>query len=396
MALIVPKYRVLLDDSDSVLDPLAQALIKQVEPQVAVTWDLFPFRDPVNQLKFERGERPITAREVVLENVILVGDTDIDLTSGTKARVTDGHILYHPATKQRFVIDEMTQSTGTGTIEQVLQAPGGARTEVPDGSTLYILSQAEYFEEINAESRFEETEKVTNYVQDMTELLEFSVADLREGRKWGVDKQMRLKERMRDMMKDLNLSIIYNVPNEGTANERALTGGFDYMVENAGNIVDASVSGTADLADIRGVLKQLQKNGAGPTDGLVAIMSIDVFHAYQDAGLETITLNGEPGSEFVVGNILQGVNFNSIGFVPFYADPFINDDRVRFVATSHAGKAYYQGTGEGAILEAPRVVDEPSMSTSKVQKSTVQAKWATIIDNPSSVHYILDDTGLNG
>ncbi len=395
MSIVVPKYRVLLDDEHSVKDPLAHGLIKLVEPQISVFWDLFPFREPIRQLVFERGERSVSAREVVLDNSFTDVETELTLTSGTKARVTDGHILYHPATKQRIVIDEMTQGTGVATVEQVLQAPGGVRTTIASGQTLVVLSQAEYFEEINAESRFETTEKVTNYVQDMTELLRWSTADLREARKWGVDKQTRLKERMRDLMKDLNNSLYYNVPNAGTASERQLTAGFDYMVENAGSIVDAGTSGTADLADIRGVLKQLHKNGVGPSDGLVCVMSVNVFHAYEDEGIATIDLTGQPGAEFVIGNQVKGITFSGIGFVPFYADPHLNDDRVRFVATAHVGKAYYEGTGEGAILETPRVIDEPGMSTSKVPVSSLQAKWTTVIDNASSVHYILDETGLN-
>lgn len=392
MSIVVPKYRVLLDDSASVKDNLAHGLVKLVEPQNAVTWDLLPWRSAVRQLKFDRASRSVGAREVVLENAILVGDSDIDLTAATKGRVTDGHILFHPGTKQAFVIDEMNQSTGTATIEQVLQYPGGSRTQVDDAETLIILSQAEYFEEINAESRYETTSEVTNYVQDMTEMLEWSVADLREARKWNVDQQTRLKERMRDIMKDLNMSVLYNVPNAAASNERQTTAGIDFMIEQAGNVVDADSSGTANLADVRGVLKTLQKNGVGPSDGLFALMSIDAYHAYSDEGLAEIQLTGQPGAEFVVGNILRGVNVPGIGFVPFYSDPFITDDRVRFISSAHIGKAYYQG--EDGPLESIRVIDEPSMSNSKVKKSTIQQKWTTIIDNPGSAHYILDNTGL--
>jgi hypothetical protein len=392
MSLVVPKYRVLLDDTESIKDPLAHGLIKLVEPQNAVTWDLLPFRPAVSQLVFERASRSVSAREVVLDNSLTTVETDVHLTSGTKARVTDGHILYHPATKQRIVIDEMTQSTGVGTIEVVLQAPGGSRTEIASGETLYVLSQAENFEEINAESRYEDTAIVTNYVQDMTEMLEWSVADLREARKWDVDEQLKLKERMRDLMKDLNMSILYNVPQAHTSSLRAITSGFDYAVENASSIVDAAASGTADIADIRGIGKTLQRNGVGPSDGLIAVMSVDAYHAYNDEGLAEIQLNGQPGTEFILGNILKGVNLPGIGFVPFYADPFITDDRVRFISTAHAGKAYYQG--QNGPLETPKVIDEPNISTSKVKKSTLQQKWTTIIDNPGTVHFILDNTGL--
>lgn len=124
-------------------------------------------------------------------------------------------------------------------------------------------------------------------------------------------------------------------------------------------------------------------------------MSVNTFHAYEDEGLAEINLNGQPGGEFVVGGVVKGLNFSGIGFVPFYADPHINDDRVRFIAQNHIGKAYYQGAGEGAVPEAPKIEDESSVSTSKVPVSSLQMKWAMIIDSPSKVHYILDNTGLN-
>jgi hypothetical protein len=124
-------------------------------------------------------------------------------------------------------------------------------------------------------------------------------------------------------------------------------------------------------------------------------MSVKTVHAYEDEGLASVDLNGQPGAEFVMGGMVKGMNFSGIGFVPFYADPHINDDRVRLITQNHVGKAYYQGTGEGATLESPHVEDEPSMSTSKTPTSSLQMKWATIIDNAASAHYILDNTGLN-
>ncbi|WP_146118965.1 hypothetical protein [Blastopirellula marina] len=372
-------------------------LMRLVEPQYGATWDRVPFySENLKQLKYDVGQRSLSPREVVLENNLLTSDTDIDLTSATKYRVTDGHILYHPATKQRFVLDEHSTSTGTATIRTVQQAPGGVRTQIDAGATLYILSQSEHYEEINAESRQENTDLITNYVQDMTEKLQWSVADLRELRKWGVDKKMRLKERMRDIVKDLNMSILYNVPQAADGTNTAVTGGFDYLVENAGAVVDATESGLADIADLRGVLKIMEKAGVGPGDDLIMLSSIDAYHAYSDAGLSEVQVATTPGSDVTVGNIVRGLQVPGIGFVPFFNDPFINDDRVRFMSLKHFYKAYYEGQGEGGIVESARVVDEPSLSNSKVQVSTIQQKWGTVLLNAANAHYILDNTGLNG
>jgi len=394
MSLVIPQYRALVDDTDSIRDPLALALMSQVDPQVSVTWDLVPFGENISSLKYEVGDRLISAREVVVENNFETGHTDIDVNSATRDRITDGHILYHPATKQRVVLNEVNTTSGVNSIHSVLQAPGGSRTQIDAGETMYVLAQSEMYEEINATSRWEETDKITNYVQDTTELLKWSRADLREGRKWGIDATRMRNERFRDVMKDLNAGLLYNVPQAPTSSVPAVTSGIDYMIENSGTVVDASASGTADLADLRGVLKTLEKNGVGPDDGVFALMSVDTFHAYEDEGLATIDIAGQPGAEYVIGNTMKGIVASGMGFVPVYSDPFINDDRVRFISQKHIFKRFYQGPNGPA--ETPHLEDEPSLSTSKTPVSSLQMKWGTDIRNASSAHAILDNTGLNG
>ena len=391
--MIVPKYRV-FEDTESIKEPLALAMMKTPEAEFARFWDLIPFRDPIRQLNYELASRSITPRTVTLQNAILTSDTDIDLTAGTKARVFGSAVLFHPATKQVFVLDDMSQTTGTANIRQVLQRDGGSRTQVNASEELLILAVSEHFDEINADSYFEETSAGENYVQDSTWLYKWSVADLREARKWGVDKQMRLKERNRDMMKELNAALIYNAPKKADATNSAMTAGFDYVVEKSGLVVDAATSGTYDLADIRGILKTLVQRGVTSADGLVLHMSSDVYYGYEDAGLQDFNLQLTAEEKVFVGNGLKGLYFSGLGPVPFYVDHTVTDDRVRFVATAHAGKAYYQGIDNGAPLEAPRMIDEPSMSNSKVQVSSLQTKWGTIWENVDKVHAILDNTGL--
>lgn len=390
-------HRVLLDDTDAVKDALALTLMRLVEPENAVTWDLIPFwPEPIRQLTYEIGQRSISPREVVLQSNFETDDTEIVLTAATKVRVTGSHVLYHPATKQRIQLDAMTQSTGTATIRTVEQASDGSRTQIDAGQTLYILSSSEMYEEINSESRQEDTDTITNYIQDTTELLRWSVADMREGRKFGIDRQLRLAERMRDIVKDLNLSLIYNKPVGANGTKSAMTAGFDYLIEEAGNVVDATESGLADVGDLRAICKILQKKGVGPSDGIVMHSSVDVYHAYLNAGLTEVQIGTSPGTNENIGNIVGGLMVPALGVVPFVVDPFINDDRVRFIATKHYFKAYYQGNGEGAVLEAPRVIDEESMSNSKVKVSSFQQKWGTVLMNAGNAHYILDNTGLNG
>lgn len=390
--MIVPKYRV-FDDANSVKEALPLMLLKQVEPQYSIFWDLVPFRPNLRQLKYDIASRSITPREVTLQNAILTSDTDVDLTSGTKSRVTASHVLYHAPTRQRFVLNDMNQSSGTANFRSVVLAPGEVRTEIAAGQTLMVLSISEHFDQINAESRFETTAYATNYVQDMTDKLEWSVADLREARKWGVDKKMRLKERMRDIMREMNGSIIYNAPLAFGDGVSSMTMGFDYAVEQAGNLVQANELGTPDFADFRGIFKQMWKNGVGPGDGVVVHMGVEQYDAYEEEGLAEVNLTGQPGGEFVVGGIVKGMVVSGLGFVPFYADPIITDDRARILTTSQAGKGYYQGEGEEVIEEGLRVIDEDSMSTSKKKISTIQQKWGSVWENTDKTQFIVE-TGI--
>lgn len=369
--------------------------MKRPEPVYSVFWDLLPFRSPIRQLTYELGSRSITAREVVLQNAILTSDTDIDLDSTTKTRIQPGTPLFHVSTKQIFIMgDDYSTSTGTGTIRSVVQRPGGSRTQVNAGQTLLVLAVSEHFDKVLGEGRVEATSKITNYIQDTTEVLSWGLADLREARRWNIDKQTRLNERMRDIMKDLNRAAIYNAPLAAASGVSAMTCGFDYAVENNGLVVNAGTSGTADLADIRGILKSLVANGASPTDGIVIHMSSTAYYAYEEVGLQDINLQGQPEQSFVIGNTVKGVHFSGLGFVPFYPDFTLTDGRVRFIATGHAGKAYYQGVGEGAFLESPHIEDEPNQSTSKVQVTSWQQKWGTVWENTDKLHAILDNTGL--
>lgn len=393
MSIIVPKYRV-FDDADSVKDNLALAMMRTPEPEFARFWDLIPFRPSIRQLNYDLASRSITSRTVVLQNAILTGDTDIDLTSGTKTRISGSYVVFHPATKQLFVLDDMNQTTGTANIRQVLQRDGGTRTQVNAGQELLILAPSEHFDEINADSYFEETATGSNYVQDSTWMYKFSVADLREARKWDINKQRMLKERNRDMMKELNAALLYNAPKKADASNSAMTAGFDYVVEKDGLVVDADASGTAALADIRGILKTLVQRGVTSADGLVLHMSSDAYYAYEEAGLADFNLQLSAEEQIFAGNGIKGINFSGLGPVPFYPDHTVTDDRVRFVATAHAGKSYYQGTENGAPVEAPTMYDELSMSNSKVQVSTLQTKWGTVWENVDKVHAILDNTGL--
>lgn len=395
MSLVVPKYRVMLDDTVSVKDPLVLGLMQVPSPSATVMWDLMPFGDPVSGLDFKTLTRTKTARTAALASNFATNATTIVLSSGTKKSVTSGNVLYHTATKQGVVLGTETSTSGTWNVRKVLVQDGGSRAQIDSGSTVEILATSEDYVSINQTSRQESTVEARNYVQDTIERIDLSVADLREGRKEGIDQKTYITERMSDIMSDLSRACYYNIPCAYSASETAVTAGFDYLCRKAGGTVDANASGTADLDDVKGVLKTLAKNGVSSEDGLVAMMSPNVFWAYEKEGVDQLNIQGMPGSEFVSGNVMKGLTLSGLGFVPFYFDPKLNDDVVRFVSTKYAKKRIYKGSGEGAILEGLSIQDEASLSTSRLKVSTMQIKWATDISLAGTVHYLLEGTGLN-
>lgn len=198
---------------------------------------------------------------------------------------------------------------------------------------------------------------------------------------------------MEDIVRDLNLGIIYNVPLNESSSDSAVTAGFDYLVENNDKVIDAANPGTADISDLVAVARDLESDGVGSNAGLVMVANPDTYYLYEDLGLQDFTSTLSPEEKVFIGNAILGITVGSIGRIPFYQDASIPDNRVRFVATRYASKAPYQGEGEGAILENLRVVPEPSLSNSKVEKSTIQMKWGTHWRNADKVNRILD-TGL--
>src|SRR5947207_427185 len=111
MTLVVPRFHTY--DSDAVQpDPLALSLLDRVQPEFSRTWDLIPFSAPINALDYMMASRAPEGNTVVSDTTYTTGSsTTITFSSGTRKRLTTGHILYHPATKQVFVISDMVVSS---------------------------------------------------------------------------------------------------------------------------------------------------------------------------------------------------------------------------------------------------------------------------------------------
>ena len=350
MSIVVPKYRV-YDDANSVLPNLALLLMKV--PEAAVFRVLGP--DPASAprsasstttspaARSPRAQRRPGAK-------ILTSDTAITLDSTTKrprhARpraLPPGHQAALRARTRR------TRAPACATSATSSRRPAAPAPEVANGATLFILSVSEHFDQINAVSRVENTSVTTNYVQDMTEMLEFSVADLRELRKWGVDKQLRVKERMRDIMKDLNRSLdLQRAAGRPLRRPLRLTAGFDYVVDAANSKVAAAVSGTADLADIRRRPQDAvqERRRAGRRAGAPHERSTPTSPT-RHVGLADINLQGQLGG---VRHRRRGQGYCTSpdsASCSFYPDPLCDDDTVRFVCTSQAVQGVLPGARRG-------------------------------------------------
>lgn len=383
MSLVVPKWRTY--DSDAVQpDPVALSLLDRVQPEFSRTWDLIPFAAPINGLDYKMASRAPEGNTVVSTTLYTTGSsTSITFDSATRKRLTAGHVLYHPATKQIFVIDSYDVTTGVATLERIDVIGGAAGANVAIGQTYIRIGHAEHYDELNATSRFGGTTTEENYIQENTERLDFSLTFLRQPLQWGLTREVLIDERTEEYVKDLNLGILYGVPTDEAAGQRATTAGFDHVVASAGNNINAAVSGTPDLDDLVGIARFLQANGAGSGAGTVMVANSDVYYSYETAGLTDFSSAIAPEDEIFVGNSIKGITVGGVRY-PFYIDPTIPDNDVRFISTRYARKAFYQD--ESGQVWAPRVVEEPSLSNFKNDVSFLTQRWGTIWMNADKVH----------
>jgi hypothetical protein len=381
--LVVPKYRTYTSDAVQP-DPLALSLLDRVQPEYSRTWDLIPFAAPLTRLDYKMASRAPEGNTVVSTTKYTTGSsTTITFNADTKDRLTAGHLLYHPATKQVFVIDSYVVSTGVVTLEQVNVIGGAAAADVAIGETYYRIGQAENYDDLNATSRVGVTSTEENYIQENTERLDFSLTFLRQPLKWGINKQMLIDERMEEYVKDLNLNILYGITNDETSTERARTTGFDHVVSLAGNDINANSLGTADIEDLAGAARFLQDNGAGSSAGTVFVARPDVYDEYDTAGLQDFTPTIAPEDAVFLGTTLKGITVRGVRY-PFYADPTIVDKDVRVISTKYARKAYYQD--ESGQVWSPRIVPENSLSNFKNEVNFLTQRWGTLWMNADKVH----------
>ncbi|HEV7282305.1 MAG TPA: hypothetical protein VGN57_19035 [Pirellulaceae bacterium] len=382
MSIVIPKWRTY--DSDAVQpDPLTLSLLDRVQPEFSRSWDLIPWSKPLTGLDYKMASRAPEGSTVVSTTLYTTGSsTTITFDSATRKRLTAGHILYHSPTKQVFVIDSYDTTTGVATLERVDVIGDAAGANVAIGQTFHRIGHAEHYDELNATSRFGSTTTEENYIQDSTERLDFSRTFLGQQLNWGMNEEMLIDERIEEYVKDLNKNIIYGVPSDEAAGQRAATAGFDHVVAMAGNEIDAAVSGTPDMDDIKGVARFLQANGAGVGAGTAVLVSPDAYYEYEDS-MTDFSSEVAPEDSVFVGLSIKGVTVNGVRY-PFYMDPTIIDNDVRFVSTRYARKAYYQdNTGKVWNMN---VIDEESESNFKNKVSYLHQKWGTIWQNADKVH----------
>lgn len=386
MPVTLDAYRVRSSDSVSVQNKQAIALFNAVQTPVSRFWDLIPFGNPILTHEYAMATRSRAGQTVAVTANVLTAATTISLNTTGVRSLTAGHKLYDPATKQTVTITNINYSTGVADIVSVDTQFSVARAQINSGANLAILSQAEDYHNITATSHYEETTEEYNFVEDLTEKLEFFRADTSEGRKYGVDTASMTQERITKILRELDRSILYNVPKSQSAGVgRAATGGWDYYVRKAGNVtVSAQGAGVVSLAELNAAIETLVRRGVSEASQLVMFCNYATFYKYNALGLATTTVDRTGGDTLRLGGIVSGIVVSGVGFVPFITDENIVDNDVRFVSLANCRKSIYKG-------EELRLIPEPSMSNSKKDVSTLQMKWGTYFTDVTNTQFILDN-----
>lgn len=357
---------------------MASAFFQLARPEAGKTWDWIGFGADVTTHEHKFANRTLSSTIVTVNGAVATNATTITLDNASG--VTANSILYDPARGQAFVIASVNLTTNVVTIRQRQVDHGVTTAIVPDNTELLVGSESSFYDDVSGERLFESTVVDTNFVQDLTYILEFSRADLEESREWDVTRQRRLVEDAEKTVRMLNRTAIYGKPQGETASLSATAGGIDYFVKKAGNVSTTAHATTRSIADLQAVFQKLEKKGLSGADAPVILCGVDEYHRYNAVGLTAVTLNETNGTSYASGNILLGINVPAFGFVPMISDPEIRDADVRILTNSSIKKHYFNGNGELGQRAVLRVEDEAQLSSSKVKKSSVQMKYTFTVD----------------
>lgn len=375
-----------LNDSTSALDPeviaIAERITKLQSPEFGQVWNLFGNRKPFITDEFEVLTRTNTAAEVV---VTATGggadwDTNSDTTAlpvsaGTIDRITIGSILL---VEDEIVVVKSVNRTGN-TID-VYERGSGESAAAAHGTgaiTAKVIGHAHREGTNDAEARAETTEKITNYLQLVEEVVDLSKEDSDQARKFGQTEEVLKAEAMERVIEGLARTAIYGVARQETSAIPAQTRGMlQHLNLSAG--IKTAVSGAFTETSLKNILDDVREAGGTVNAIVMNVAKKRIANGFTGADAIQTSRSDREG-----GQVLDAYIADGLGRIPFIVDLDMPSDQVALVNTRFMEKGWKAND---------QLQFKPETNVgSREKKETLQGKFGLAMQQIGRSHAVLTD-----
>jgi len=378
-----------LEDANSQLDPEVIALSAKVTPMMANefgrVWDLFTTRpEPFMTDEFEILVRNYTSPTVTV--TASGSGADWDTNSDTTAlpvssseidRITIGDVLR--VETEIVVVKSVNRSTN---VIDVYERGAGESTAVAHGTSAIvatIVGNAHEEGKVQGEAMAETTNKFTNYMQLVEEIVDLSHADSEQARKTGQTAETLKQEAVERVMRDLAKTAIHGVSRAPASGFPAMTRGLLEWLQLSGGI-STNVGGAFTEATLRNILNNVRTAGGSPSAIVMSVAKKTTFNTFTAADATRQDVNDRSA-----GRIVESYLADGLGSIPVVVDLDFPDDMVAVVDSRKLVKGWKKG-------DDLRFVEETNTNSREI-KETLQGKFGLGVENVGQSHGIL--TGLS-
>jgi len=377
-----------LDDANSKLDPEVIAIAERITPTMASefgkVWDLFQPKDkPFVTDEFEVLVRAYTAPQIRVTASGSEADWDtvddisaLPIHANDVNLVTIGDVL---RVESEIVVVKAVDRSGN-TID-VYERGAGESTAARHGTdevTALIVGNAHEEGKVQAEAMAETTNKYTNYMQLVEEVVDLSVADTEQARKTGRTPDSLRSEAVERVMRDLARSAVYGVSRAPAASYTAMTRGLLEWLQLSGGLTTA-VTGAFTQTALDGILDDVRKTGGTVNAIVMSVANKTVFNTFSSADSVTQDVNDQKAGRLVEIYLADG-----FGGIPVVVDLDMPDTMVAVVDKRKLTKGWKEN-------DTLRFVKETNVN-SREKKETLQGKFGLAVENIGTSHGLL--TGL--
>jgi hypothetical protein len=373
-----------LEDANSKLDPEVVAIAARLNPTFAKefgkVWDLFSVRPT----PFSTDEIEVLSRQYTAPDVSITAggsNTDWDnasdttalpVSAGTISRLTIGDILL---VEDEIVVVKSVDRSGN-TIDVYERGAGetdGARHGTA-ALTAKIIGNAHEEGKVDPEAMAEGTDKFTNYLQLVEEVIDLSYADSEQARKVGKTADVLKREALDRVMRDLARTSIFGTARAPAAGHAAQTRGLIGWLTLSGGLSTA-VNGAFTETVLKNLLQDVRLAGGTVNAIVMSPSKKTLFNTFTSADATRQDVNDNKA-----GRIVEFYLADGFGAIPVIVDLDWPADKVAVVNTALLYKGW-------KLNDALRFVTETNTS-SREKKETLQGKFGLYVEGIGTSHAV--------